>query len=108
MTYAAAAVGGPLAAPTPRRPPGRPAVVPPDHRRRPRRRRGQSPFPAPATADLDALRPGVSVLHPEYGLGRIVAVEGAGPNRKGRVAFAVGPERTFVLAKAPLRTVGRA
>ena len=47
------------------------------------------------------------MLHPEYGLGRIVAVEGAGPNRKGRVAFAVGPERTFVLAKAPLRTVGR-
>ena len=31
------------------------------------------------------------MLHPEYGLGRIVAVEGAGPNRKGRVAFAVGP-----------------
>ena len=68
---------------------------------------GSPPFPAPATADLDALRPGVSVLHPEYGLGRIVAVEGAGPNRKGRVAFAVGPERTFVLAKSPLRTVGR-
>ena len=47
------------------------------------------------------------MLHPEYGLGRIVAVEGAGPNRKGRVAFAVGPERTFVLARSPLRTVGR-
>ena len=62
---------------------------------------------APGEADLDALRPGVSVLHPEYGLGRIVAVDGAGPNRKGRVAFAVGPERTFVLAKSPLRTVGR-
>jgi DNA helicase-2/ATP-dependent DNA helicase PcrA len=61
----------------------------------------------PGAADLDALRQGVSVLHPEYGLGRIVAVEGAGPNRKGRVAFAVGPERTFVLAKSPLRPVGR-
>ena len=57
--------------------------------------------------DLDALKPGVSVLHPEYGLGRIVAVDGAGPNRKGRVAFAVGPERTFVLAKSPLRPVVR-
>ncbi len=62
----------------------------------------------PTAADLDAFRPGVSVLHPEYGLGRIVSVEGAGPNRKGRVAFAVGPERTFVLSKSPLRTVGRA
>jgi DNA helicase II / ATP-dependent DNA helicase PcrA len=47
------------------------------------------------------------VLHPEYGLGKIVAIDGAGPNRKGRVAFAVGPERTFVLAKSPLRPVGR-
>ncbi len=69
---------------------------------------GGPTFPAAGPADLEAFRPGVSVLHPEYGLGRIVAVEGAGPNRKGRVAFAVGPERTFVLAKAPLRTVGRA
>ena len=55
--------------------------------------------------DLNAFRPGVSVLHPQYGLGRIVAIDGAGPNRKGRVAFAVGGERTFVLAKAPLRPV---
>ena len=47
------------------------------------------------------------MLHPEYGLGRIVAIDGAGPNRKGRVAFAVGPERTFVLAKSPLRPVGQ-
>ncbi|MHB1562074.1 MAG: ATP-dependent helicase, partial [Isosphaeraceae bacterium] len=66
-------------------------------------------FPStPGATDLDAFGPGVSVLHPEYGLGKIVAIEGAGPNRKGRVAFAVGPERTFVLAKSPLRAVGRA
>ena len=68
---------------------------------------GGDAFATPTGADLEAFRPGVSVLHPEYGLGRIVAVEGAGPNRKGRVAFAVGPERTFVLSKSPLRTVGR-
>ena len=55
--------------------------------------------------DLNAFRPGVAVLHPQYGLGRIVAIDGAGPNRKGRIAFAVGGERTFVLAKAPLRPV---
>src|SRR4029077_14845501 len=53
--------------------------------------------------DLDAFRPGVAVLHPQYGLGRIVAVDGAGPNRKGRVAFTVGGERTFVLARSPLK-----
>ncbi|HWE37511.1 MAG TPA: UvrD-helicase domain-containing protein [Isosphaeraceae bacterium] len=60
----------------------------------------------PAATDLDSFRPGVSVLHPQYGLGRILSIDGAGPNRKGRVAFAVGGERTFVLAKSPLRRVG--
>ncbi|HEX8201852.1 MAG TPA: 3'-5' exonuclease, partial [Isosphaeraceae bacterium] len=60
---------------------------------------------AGSPGDLDAFRPGVAVLHPRYGLGRIIAVDGAGPNRKGRVAFTVGGEKTFVLAKSPLRPV---
>jgi DNA helicase-2/ATP-dependent DNA helicase PcrA len=55
--------------------------------------------------DLDAFRPGTSVIHPEFGLGRIVAIDGEGSLRKGRVAFAIGPARTFVLAKSPLRPV---
>jgi DNA helicase-2/ATP-dependent DNA helicase PcrA len=58
------------------------------------------------SADLNAFRPGASVLHPQYGIGRIVAIDGAGPNRKGRVAFTVGGEKTFILAKSPLRLVG--
>lgn len=53
--------------------------------------------------DLVEFRPGVSVVHPQYGIGRIVSIDGAGPNRKGRIAFAVGGERVFVLAKSPLR-----
>ncbi len=61
---------------------------------------------ATSPVDLSAFRPGISVLHPDYGIGRIVAIDGAGPNRKGRVAFAVGGERTFVLARSPLRVVG--
>jgi DNA helicase-2/ATP-dependent DNA helicase PcrA len=56
--------------------------------------------------DLARYRPGATVVHPTYGLGRIVAIDGAGPNRKGRIAFAAGGERTFVLAKTPLRLVG--
>jgi DNA helicase-2/ATP-dependent DNA helicase PcrA len=60
----------------------------------------------PGAEDLALLGPGASVVHPQYGIGRIVAVDGLGPGRKGRVAFAVGPERTFVLAKSPLRPVG--
>ena len=55
--------------------------------------------------DLSRFAPGVSVLHPKYGLGRIIAIEGAGPRRKGRIAFVVGGEKTFELAQAPLRVV---
>jgi DNA helicase-2/ATP-dependent DNA helicase PcrA len=67
---------------------------------------------APASAaappgDLDAFQPGVTVMHPEYGLGRISSIDGAGPDRKGRVKFTVGPERTFVLAKSSLRPITR-
>jgi DNA helicase-2/ATP-dependent DNA helicase PcrA len=65
------------------------------------------PTAAPTIAELDSFRPGVSVLHPEYGLGKLVSVEGEGSGRKGRVAFAVGPARTFVLAKSPLRPLSR-
>jgi len=58
---------------------------------------------AAGPVDLDRFQPGITVLHPDYGLGRIVSIEGAGAQRKGRVAFAVGPERIFVLSKSPLR-----
>jgi DNA helicase-2/ATP-dependent DNA helicase PcrA len=58
-------------------------------------------------ADIDALRPGVAVRHPRYGIGKLMAIDGAGPNRKGRIAFAVGGERTFVLSKTPLRLMNR-
>ena len=57
----------------------------------------------PSTDALGAFQPGVSVMHPQYGIGRIVAIDGAGPNRKGRVAFTLGGERTFILAKSPLK-----
>jgi len=67
---------------------------------------GGSAGPVTPPTDLDAFRPGASVLHPEYGLGRVVAIEGAGPNRKGKIAFAVAGERTFVLARSPLKVVG--
>jgi DNA helicase-2/ATP-dependent DNA helicase PcrA len=65
---------------------------------------GASP-PATGPADLDAFQPGVLVVHPQYGIGRISAIEGAGPNRKGRVAFTIAGEKSFVLAKSPLRPV---
>jgi len=62
-----------------------------------------APSPSATTDELGAFQPGVSVMHPQYGIGRIVAIDGAGPNRKGRVAFTLGGERTFILAKSPLK-----
>ena len=59
----------------------------------------------PSDDVLNSFEPGVSVMHPQYGIGRIVAIDGAGPNRKGRVAFTLGGERTFILAKSPLKPV---
>ncbi len=59
-------------------------------------------------ANPDDFHVGQTVAHPQYGLGRIMALEGEGSGRKGRVAFAVGAARTFVLAKSPLRGVGKA
>ena len=56
----------------------------------------------------EALRLGATVMHPQFGIGRIVSIEGDGSRRKGTVAFTVGPSRTFVLAMAPLRVVGKA
>ncbi len=67
-----------------------------------------SPSDATAPVNVDALRPGTTVVHPSFGIGRIMSVEGAGPKRKGTVAFAVGQPRTFVLALSPLRPVGGA
>jgi DNA helicase II / ATP-dependent DNA helicase PcrA len=63
---------------------------------------------AVGNASPDDFRVGQTVAHPLYGLGRIVALEGEGSGRKGRVAFAVGAPRTFVLAQSPLRCVRKA
>jgi DNA helicase II / ATP-dependent DNA helicase PcrA len=59
----------------------------------------------PSLDTLGEFQPGVAVMHPDYGIGRIVSIEGAGPNRKGKVAFTIGGERTFILAKSPLKPV---
>lgn len=57
--------------------------------------------------NLDAFQIGVLVVHPEFGLGRITATEGEGTGRKGKVAFAVGPPRTFVFARSPLKPMSK-
>jgi DNA helicase-2/ATP-dependent DNA helicase PcrA len=52
---------------------------------------------------------GMVVGHPEHGLGRVVALSGAGPMRRATVQFLCPPlEATFVLAKSPLKPVSPA
>ena len=69
---------------------------------------GQSPDPIQKLGpqDVERLKPGTAVLHPHYGLGRVTGIDGAGPQRKGRIRFAAG-EKTFVLAKTPLRIISK-
>ena len=60
-----------------------------------------SPAPSP-----DAFEHGMLVRHPEYGLGRIVALSGAGAGRRATVDFASAAGRKmFVLRQSPLRPV---
>jgi DNA helicase-2/ATP-dependent DNA helicase PcrA len=66
-----------------------------------------SPAELARPVDPDAIRPGVTVMHPEYGIGRVVSVEGSGPNRKATVSFTLGTPRKFIVAKSPLRLVGK-
>jgi DNA helicase II / ATP-dependent DNA helicase PcrA len=48
---------------------------------------------------------GMVVLHPEYGLGKIVALSGSGLRRTATVSFAAMGEKKFVLAQSALRPV---
>jgi DNA helicase-2/ATP-dependent DNA helicase PcrA len=52
----------------------------------------------------DVFHQGMVVRHPEYGLGKIVALSGSGERRRASVAFAsTAGEKNFVLAKSALR-----
>jgi DNA helicase-2/ATP-dependent DNA helicase PcrA len=58
--------------------------------------------------DPEVFHQGMPVRHPEYGLGKIVALSGTGGNRRASVAFASeAGEKNFVLAKSPLRPAKR-
>ncbi len=54
----------------------------------------------------ESFRHGMVVIHPEYGIGKIVALGGSGPKRSATVQFAgVAGARKFRLAFSPLRPV---
>ncbi len=64
---------------------------------------GESPA---GPVDPEVFRQGMVVRHPKFGLGRIVALSGQGPQRKATVEFSSqAGSRKFVLAKSDLRPV---
>jgi DNA helicase-2/ATP-dependent DNA helicase PcrA len=59
---------------------------------------------AVAEVSPDVFQQGMVVMHPEYGLGKIIALSGVDTNRRATVAFASqAGQKTFVLSKSPLR-----
>ncbi len=55
----------------------------------------------------NAFAQGMAVVHPEHGLGKIVALSGSGKNRRATVRFAMAGEKRFVLVHSPLRPAGK-
>jgi DNA helicase-2/ATP-dependent DNA helicase PcrA len=51
----------------------------------------------------DVFQQGMTVLHPEYGPGKIVALSGSGKNRRGTIQFATVGQKKIILAHSPLR-----
>lgn len=45
---------------------------------------------------------GSPVLHPQYGAGKVLAVHGFGEERRARIAFVVGGDKTFILERSSL------
>ena len=66
--------------------------------------------PAPPKASPDAFQHGMLVRHPEYGVGKILALSGKGKKRQASVRFlGPQPDSEFILAFSPLQPmVGKA
>jgi DNA helicase-2/ATP-dependent DNA helicase PcrA len=51
----------------------------------------------------DVFQQGMTVTHPEYGPGKIVALSGAGQNRRATIQFATAGQKKIILAHSALR-----
>ncbi len=64
-----------------------------------------TPTPGFAPSPVSALQVGQRVEHDRFGYGKILSLEGDGPNRKAVVAFDNGGQKTLLLKFAKLRIV---
>ncbi|QEG34589.1 ATP-dependent helicase [Bythopirellula goksoeyrii] len=55
----------------------------------------------------DAFFQGMTVVHPDHGVGKIVALSGSGKNRRATVRFVTVGEKRYILAHSPLRPAGK-
>jgi DNA helicase-2/ATP-dependent DNA helicase PcrA len=53
----------------------------------------------------DVFRQGMTVTHPEYGPGKIVALSGADKNRRATIQFATVGQKKIILAHSAVRPV---
>jgi DNA helicase-2/ATP-dependent DNA helicase PcrA len=51
----------------------------------------------------DLFKQGMTVTHPEYGPGKIVALSGSGKNRRATIQFATVGQKKIILAHSPVR-----
>ncbi len=65
---------------------------------------GAATAAAPAVSP-EAFHLGMVVRHPEYGIGKVLALSGAGARRMATVAFPTAGQKKFMLAASPLRPV---
>ncbi len=47
----------------------------------------------------------MTVIHPEYGPGKVVALSGSGKNRRATIQFATVGEKKIILAHSTVRPV---
>jgi DNA helicase-2/ATP-dependent DNA helicase PcrA len=57
------------------------------------------------SVDPASFQVGMTVVHPEYGPGKIAALTGQGKQRTGTVNFVTAGQKKFVLAKSKVRPV---
>jgi DNA helicase-2/ATP-dependent DNA helicase PcrA len=63
--------------------------------------------PAETRVPPDAFAQGMTVIHPEHGVGKIVALSGSGKNRRATVRFVTAGEKSYILVHSPLRPAGK-
>lgn len=65
----------------------------------------QNPNPNFQPAAIDAIQVGMEVEHLRFGQGKVITIEGSGPNKKATVAFPVIGQKQLLLQFAKLRII---